>query len=79
MADEVYVPLSTVLAEDFWPTDYFGSVDFSFLDRIAYVNGAIKEEEDSLFDFNSVAGWHIMGFDDLSVFFLCARKVPSDG
>src|SRR4051812_33070697 len=45
MADEVYVPLSTVLSEDFWPTDYFGSVDFSFLDRIAYVNGAIVDDE----------------------------------
>jgi hypothetical protein len=32
--DEAYVPLSTVLTEDVWPTDYFGSIDFSFLDAV---------------------------------------------
>ncbi|MFL5306709.1 MAG: DUF6603 domain-containing protein [Polyangia bacterium] len=46
--DEAYVPLSTVLSEDVWPTDYFGSIDFSFLDAVAYVGGSILDDESGL-------------------------------
>ena len=35
----------------------------------AAVRAQLREEDRALFDFDSVAGWHIMGFDDLSVFF----------
>ena len=43
--DEVYVPLSKVLSDKVWPSDYFGAADFSFLDRVAYVSGDIVDDE----------------------------------
>ncbi len=46
--DEAYVPVSTVLTEDVSPTDYFGSIDFSFLDAVAYVGGSIADDESGL-------------------------------
>lgn len=48
MADDVtrtYVPLSEIMAQELWPTDFFGSADFDFLNGIAYVDGQIFDDE----------------------------------
>src|SRR5215208_190374 len=43
--DRLYTPLSAVLEQDVWPADALGTADFSFLDGIAYVRGAIFDDE----------------------------------
>jgi len=51
MADDVieqtYVPLGTLMSQDLWPADYFGSADFEFLNFIAYVDGDIFDDDDA--------------------------------
>jgi hypothetical protein len=38
------------------------------------VRTQLRDEDRALFDFDNVAGWHIMGFDDLSIFFSLRSK-----
>jgi hypothetical protein len=44
--DETYTPLGELLAEQAWPSDYFGVVDLTFLNTIAYIDGDVLDDAD---------------------------------
>jgi hypothetical protein len=50
MADvNLYVPLGSLISQEVWPSDVFGSANFDFLNGIAYVRGDVFDEDDLTF------------------------------